>query len=149
MTFCRQLCLSESMTDQAGHESFHCRFQKSWFQCSSSPARIWNKTIINLFLNKSTLVIFRHFLETSFAFSVWRCWLGDRKGIRPVKTEWWVAGMVTCLEQGADLHMAQLMPLPLIVSRFSKIQTGFTLLVPANPGSPRQRAIKRVCVSFL
>ena len=37
-----------------------------------------------------------------------RCWLGGRKGIRPVKTEWWVVGMVICLERGADLHMAQL-----------------------------------------
>jgi len=32
--------------------------------------------------------------------------------------------MVICLEQGADLHMAQLMPLPLTVSYFSKIQIG-------------------------
>jgi len=40
------------------------------------------------------------------------------------KTEWWGAGMVICLEQGADLHMAQLMPLPLTVSCFSKIQIG-------------------------
>ena len=44
------------------------------------------------------------------------------------------------------LHMAQLMPLPLTVSCFSKIQIGFTFLVPADPGSPGQRAIKRVCV---
>ena len=54
--------------------------------------------------------------------------------------------MVICLERGADLHMAQLMPLPLTVSCFSKIQTGFTFLVPAHPGSPGQRAVKRVCV---
>ena len=40
--------------------------------------------------------------------------------------------MVTCLERGADLHMAQLMPLPLTVSCFSKIQIGFTFLVPAH-----------------
>jgi len=39
------------------------------------------------------------------------------------------------LEQGADLDMAQLMPLPLTVSCFSKIQIGFTFLVPAHPGS--------------
>ena len=26
-------------------------------------------------------------------------------------TEWWGAGVVICLERGADLHMAQLMPL--------------------------------------
>ena len=54
--------------------------------------------------------------------------------------------MIICLEQGADLHMAQLMPLPLTVSCFSKIQTGFTFLVPAHPGCPGKRAVKRVCV---
>jgi len=54
--------------------------------------------------------------------------------------------VVICLERGADLHMAQLMPLPLTVSRFSKIQIGFTFLVPAHPGSPGQRVVKRVCV---
>ena len=54
--------------------------------------------------------------------------------------------MVICLERGADLHMAQMMPLPLTVSCFSKIQTGCTFLVPAHPGSPGQRAVKRVCV---
>jgi len=77
---------------------------------------------------------------------LWCCWLGGRKGIRPVKTEWWGAGVVICLEQGADLHTAQLTPLPLTVSCFSKIRIGFTFLVPAHPGSPGQRAIKRVCV---
>ena len=54
--------------------------------------------------------------------------------------------MVICLERGADLHMAQLMPLPLTVSCFSKIQIGFTFLVPADLGSPGKRAVKRVCV---
>ena len=54
--------------------------------------------------------------------------------------------MVICLEQGADLHMVQLMPLPLTVSCFSKIQIGFTFLVPAHLGSPGKRAVKRVCV---
>ena len=56
--------------------------------------------------------------------------------------------MVICLERGADLHMAQLMPLTISCS--SKIQTGFTCLVPAHLGSPGQRAVKRararVCV---
>ena len=46
-------------------------------------------------------------------------WSGDRKGIRP---EWWGAGLVIRLERGADLHTAQLTPLPLTVSSFSKIQ---------------------------
>jgi len=54
--------------------------------------------------------------------------------------------MVICLERGADLHMAQLMPLPLTVSCFSKIHIGFTFLVPAHLGSPGKRAVKRVCV---
>jgi len=54
--------------------------------------------------------------------------------------------MVICLERGADLHMVQLMPLPLTVSCSSKIQIGFTFLVPAHLGSHRQRAVKRVCV---
>ena len=55
--------------------------------------------------------------------------------------------MVICLERGADLHMAQLMPLPVTVSCFSKIQIGFAFLVLAHPGSPGQRAVKRVCVT--
>ena len=55
--------------------------------------------------------------------------------------------MVICLDRGADLHMAQLMPLPLTVSCFSKIQFGFTFLVPAYPGSPGQGPLNGcVCV---
>ena len=54
--------------------------------------------------------------------------------------------MVVCLEQGAGLHIAQLMPLPLSVSCSSEIQIGFTFLVPAHLGSPGKRAVKWVCV---
>jgi len=53
---------------------------------------------------------------------LWRCWFGGRKGIWLVKNEWWGAGMFIRLERDADLHMSQLMPLPLTVSCFSKIQ---------------------------
>jgi len=72
-----------------------------------------------------------------FAFSALTLLVGQQEG-HPAcrKTEWWGAGVVVCLEQGADLHMAQLMLLPLIVSCFSKIQIGFTFLVPTHPGSP-------------
>ena len=57
--------------------------------------------------------------------------------------------MVICLEQGADLHMAQLMPLPLTVSCSSKIQIGFTLLVPADLGTPGKRPLNRcVCMKL-
>ena len=54
--------------------------------------------------------------------------------------------MVICLERGADLHMFQLMPLPLADSCSSKIQIGFAFLVPADLGSPGKRAVKQVCV---
>jgi len=54
--------------------------------------------------------------------------------------------MIMCLKRGADLHMAQLIKLSLIVSCFSKIRIGFTFLVPTHPGSPGQRAIKWACV---
>ena len=57
--------------------------------------------------------------------------------------------MVICLDRVADLHMAQLMPLPLTVSCFSKIQIGFTFLVPAHLGSPRKGPLNGcVCVLY-
>ena len=57
------------------------------------------------------------------------------------------AGMVIWLERGADLHMAQLMPLPLTVSCCSKIQTGFIFLVLAHLGSPGKGPLNGcVCV---
>jgi len=56
------------------------------------------------------------------------------------KLEWWGAGVVVCQERSADLHMAQLMPLPLTISCFSKIKISFNFLVPAYTGSPGQRA---------
>ena len=82
-----------------------------------------------------------------YAFSALTLLVGQQEG-HPAckKTEQWVAGMVICLERGADLHMAQLMPLSLTVSCFSKIQIDCTFLVLADPGSPRQMAVKRLCV---
>jgi len=53
--------------------------------------------------------------------------------MRPVKN---MSGRMLAL--GADLHVAQLMPLPLTVSCFSKIQIGFTFLIPAHLSSPRK-----------
>jgi len=56
--------------------------------------------------------------------------------------------MVICLKPGADMHMAKLMPLPLAVSCFSKIQIGFTFLISAHPVSTDKvkRAVKQMCV---
>jgi len=87
------------------------------------------------------------FLGCLFAFSALMLLVGQQEG-HPAckKLEWWGAGMVICLERDADLHVAQLMPLPLTVSFFSKIQIGFTFLVLAHPGCPRKRAVRRVCV---
>ena len=81
-----------------------------------------------------------------FAFSALTLLVGRQEGHPACKKEWWGAGVVICLERGADLHMAQLMPLPLTVSCFSKIQIGFAFLVLAHLGSPGKRTVKRVCV---
>ena len=78
---------------------------------------------------------------TRVAVSVLQCYDAVGWTAGRASTEWWGTGMVICLERGADLHTAQLMPLPLTVSCFSKIQIGFTFLVPAYPGSPGQRAV--------
>jgi len=75
------------------------------------------------------------------AFGALMLLVGRQEGHLACKKQWWITGVVFCLERGAHLHMAQLMPLPL-----SKIQTGFTFLVPAHLCSPRKRAVKRVCV---
>ena len=85
------------------------------------------------------------------AFSDLTLLVGRQEGHPACKqTERWGAGMVICLEQGADLHMAQRMPLPLTVSCFSKIQIGFTFLVPAHPGSPGKGPLNGcVCVFYL
>jgi len=82
-----------------------------------------------------------------FAFSALTLLVGRQEG-HPAckKTERWGAGVVICLERGADLHMAQLIPLPLTVSCSSKIQINFTFLVSAHLGSPGQGAVKRMCV---
>jgi len=75
-------------------------------------------------------------------------WVGWQEG-HPAckKTEWWDTGVVICLERGADLHTAQLMPLPLSVSCFSKIQIGFTFLVPSHPSCLRQNPEGRKMVA--
>ena len=80
------------------------------------------------------------------AFSALMLLVGLQEGHPACKTlEWWGTGVVICLERDADLHMAALMPLPFTVSCFSKIQTDFTFLVLAHPGSHGKRAVKRVC----
>jgi len=76
------------------------------------------------------------------AFSALTLLVGRQEGHPACKKRVVGVGMVICLERGADLHMAQLMPLPLTVSCSSKIQIGFTFLVPAYPGCPGKEAVK-------
>jgi len=67
----------------------------------------------------------------TFAFSVLTLLDGRQEGhpaCKKLSCGVLAAGVVICLERGADLHMAQLMTLPLTVSCFSKIQIGFTFL---------------------
>ena len=82
---------------------------------------------------------------------LWRCWLGGRKGIRPVKKL--SSGMLAWLSVWSEVQTCiriLLMPLPLTVSCFSKIQIGFTFLVPAHPGSPGKGPLNGcVCVCIL
>ena len=80
------------------------------------------------------------FFSSSFFLLCLQCFYA-KEGHPAWKT--WVLGC--CLECGADLHMAQLMPLPLTVSCFSKIQIGFTFLVPVHLGSVGKRAVK-LCI---
>jgi len=54
-------------------------------------------------------------------------------------------GVVICLQQGAnDLHMVQLMPLPPHHLSIQYNPEWFTFLVPAYPGCPGERTIKRM-----
>jgi len=81
---------------------------------------------------------------------LWRCWLGSRKGIRPVKTEWWDAGMVICLGEmqiciwPSRCHCCSLSLAPVNPDWFCLL--GFTFLVLAYPGSPRQNPESRKTV---
>jgi len=92
------------------------------------------------------------FPRYTFPSVLWRCWLGGRKGIRPVKN--WVVGCWRgCLGWGADLHIAQQMPLPLTISCSSKsrlvLPSWFYLSGTCSPGYSQtysRRAVKRLCV---
>ena len=88
----------------------------------------------------SALTFFLHFSHTS-AFSALMLLVGWQEGYPACKN---LSGGARC-----RLAYAQLMPPPLTVSCFSKIQIGFTFLVLAHLGSPRQRVVKWLCVCVL
>ena len=76
---------------------------------------------------------------------LWRCWFGGRKGIWPVKN--WVVGCWHGYLSGARCRLAY-GPADAIATHCLLLQIGFTFLVPAYPVSPRQRAVKQVCVTL-
>jgi len=82
------------------------------------------------------------FYKVDCAFSALTLLVGQQERHPACKKRVVGVGVVVCLERGADLHMAQLMPLPLTLSCSSKIQIGFTFLVPAYPGCPGKEAVK-------
>jgi len=88
----------------------------------------------------STYVIFTQVLQT--AFSALTLLVGRQEGRPACKKQ--SGGVLVWLSVWSKVQM--LMPLPLTVSCFSKIQIGFTFLVLAQLGSPGKRAVKRVCV---
>ena len=136
MTEHRQSLVSDTVTFR------HTEHGQHW----TAGTHISHRSISNS-LSTHAHTAFHTVMVAREAFSALTLLAGWQEG-QPAckKLEWWGTGMVICLERGADLHMAQLMPLPLTVSCFSKIQIGFAFLVPAHPGSPGKRAIKRVCV---
>ena len=81
------------------------------------------------------------------AFSALTLLVGQQEGHPACKKQsGGVLAWLSCLERGADL---QLMPLPLTVSCSSKIQIGFTFLVPAYPGCPRKEAVKWLYIALI
>jgi len=95
------------------------------------------KIVLLLYILTFCIILFVVYLGFC-AFSALTLLVGQQEGhLVCKKTERWGAGVVICLERGADLHMFQLMPLPLTVSCLSKIQIGFTFVAPAHLGSPR------------
>ena len=114
-----------------------------WSFCSSPSSSSSNtaKPILSLFSNITSL------WHVKVPSVLWRCWLGGRRGIRPVKklssevlawlSVWSEVQTCICPADATATHC---------LSCFSEIQIGFTFLVPALPGSPGKRAVKRVCV---
>jgi len=149
--FTRLECVQQaSVSTQVSYITFargqHCwvgRLHTIWPHISSYPRADRTMSGVCLFVY-SCLCLFvcvcvymcLHFMPSV----LWRCWLGGRKGIWPVKN--WVVGYWHgCLGWGADLHIAQQMPLPLTVSCSSKSRLAltflvFTFLVPAHMGGP-------------
>jgi len=98
------------------------------------------------FLTSATPGTIHLLMSETMAFSAVTLLVGRQEGHPACKNL--SGGVLAWLSIWSEVQtcMSQLMPLPLTVSCFSKIQICFTFLVPAHPGSLGQRAVKRVCV---
>ena len=96
----------------------------------------------------STFLFFLFLGLGSDAFSALMLFVGRQKGHLACKNmEWWGAGVVICLERDAnDLPMVQLMRLPPHHLLLQQNPEWFILLVPAYPGCPGKKAVKRLCM---
>ena len=128
-----------------------------WHPYSVIDSRIIEVTIsaasdsaLRLTMHTLQMIFFVFYCIILYAFSALTLLVGWHE-VHPAckKLSCEVLAWFFCLGWGGDLHTAHLMPLPLTVSCFSKIQIGFTFLVLAHPGSHGQRAIKWVCVCVL
>jgi len=110
------------------------------------PAKMMRIDDSRLFCYMYSYLFFCILFRILCSFSALTLLVGRQEGHPACKyLEWCGAGMVVCLERGADLHTAQLMPLPLTVSCFGKIEIGFILLLLVHPGSPEKGPLN-VCV---
>jgi len=67
----------------------------------------WFTVVVRMTCNIFALVFAIHYMYIvrNLPSVLWHCWLGVRKSIHPVKSEWWGVGVVISLERGADcLH---------------------------------------------
>ena len=104
---------------------------------------IWNICFILFVRSFNYYNYCRHYLCNLYMPSVlWRCWLGGRKGIRPVKN----------MGDGGGRHWLVQMEwrpvgwsvyLPLLIFPCT-IKCRSSLLAPAHPCSPGKRAVKRL-----
>ena len=149
-TSSRVSCCRNGLAEARGPLTQNWKHRSSFWEIRRPSMQTYCASHAHWLHTSIRLVHVKHFSTHCFCYqpSVLNSWAtGRASGLW--KTEWWRAGVVICLERGADLHMAQLMSLPLTVSCFSKIQIGFTFLVLAHLGSPGQRAVKQVCVHVL
>ena len=114
-------CVISAVAASSPCRSQCCKNRRSPFHCTRWP----NPALVFCFILYNT-----------------HCWLGDRKGIRPVKNggwwrwhwlvrmEWRPAGWLVCL--------------PLLIFPCT-IKSRSSLLAPAHPGGPGKRAVKRLC----